>query len=485
MVNCSKLIEELMRYGIDPSKVSAEEIKESLTHLMAEEFTDYKPHLKQSLFHAAGALAKQRMFMAGNRTGKTYCGVMEIAMHLTGLYPEWWKGYRFNHPIDVWAASNTGETTKNILQEENYIGKEGVRDGAIPKHLIKRATRKTGIADAIDTVFITHKSGGTSTLGFKSYDQGRLKFQGTKKHIIHFDEEPPYPVYAEALLRTMAVGDHYGMLLITMSPLMGITDMVQQFIENQAIEKVENGKFYLRATWDDNPHLLESEKKTILESLKPHEREAREKGIPSIGYGLVYPVPEDNVFIDPFDIPDHWGRFYAIDFGWSPSPTAVLFGAYDRDNDMLYYYGEYTNKELTPEQHATYLIKRGCSWIPGVYDPAGEMSSQKDGEKIVQLYRQAGMGYLSKANNSKELGIQTTLQLLRNGQMKIFNKCNQTRAEYNGYSRNDKGIPNKRNDHLMDCMRYGVMSGKVIARPKVRVRNEVNNYSHAQSWMNS
>jgi len=37
----------------------------------------------------------------------------------------------------------------------------------------------------------------------KSYDQGRESFQGTEQHVIWLDEEPPLPIYVEALTRTM------------------------------------------------------------------------------------------------------------------------------------------------------------------------------------------------------------------------------------------------------------------------------------------
>ena len=479
-----QLLGLLQKHGIDPERTCAEEVQKALKELALERFDQYRPHAKQVLFHKAGASAKQRLFLAGNRTGKTYCGAMEVAMHLTGNYPDWWQGYRFDRPIDVWVASNTSETTKNILQDEHYIGKEGGAGGCIPCHLIERVTRKNGIAEAIDTAYIKHKNGGLSTLGFKSYDQGRTKFQGTKKHIIHFDEEPPYPVYAEALIRTMGVTDHRGMVMITMTPLMGFTDMVQQFMEGQPLEEVANDKFYLQATWDDNPHLTPEDKKTILSSLKPHERDAREKGKPTLGLGLVYPVNEDHIFIEPFEIPRHWPRVYGMDFGWS-NPTAVLFAAHDRDNDVLYIYAEYANTELTPEQHGTHLLRMGCGWMPGVYDPAGRISAQKDGENLVKLYREAGLRYLSKAKNAKEEGIMKVLQRLQNGQLKIFNSCNKTRGEYTIYSRNEEGVPNKRNDHLMDALRYIVMSGLHVARPENAILQGSGYHQSIQShqWM--
>ena len=458
LTHAAKCLRDL---GVDLQSVTAEEARVALRQIEQEEYRGYTPHKKQALFHQVGREAKQRLFLAGNRTGKTFCACVEVVMHLTGIYPRWWKGYRFTHPVDVWVASNTGQTTKNILQEQYYLGKEGVM-GYIPEHLITRMTRQNGIPDGIDTVYVKHVTGGISSLGFKSYDQGRSKFQGTKKHIIHFDEEPPYPVYAEALMRTMATHDHVGMLMITMTPLMGFTEMVQHFMEGQKAEEVSNGRFYLQATWDDNPHLSISERDTILSSLKPHERDAREKGTPTLGLGLVYPVDDDKVTVEPFEIPSHWPRCYGLDFGWS-NPTAVLFAAHDRDNDIIYCYGEYANKELTPEQHATHLIRRGAQAIPGVYDPAGKISSQKDGENLVNLYREAGLQMLSKADNSKEKGIMKVLQRLQNGQLKIFKNLEKTLGEYRIYSRGEDGVVKKGNDHLMDCLRYIVMSGLTVA----------------------
>ena len=70
----------------------------------------YSPHKKQNLFHELGVKAKERLFLAGNRTGKTYSGAMEGAMHLTGLYPSWWKGKRFSHPVEMWATDRDWET---------------------------------------------------------------------------------------------------------------------------------------------------------------------------------------------------------------------------------------------------------------------------------------------------------------------------------------------------------------------------------------
>lgn len=152
----------------------------------AKQFMIYNPHDKQRLFHKAGNAAKERLFLAGNRTGKTYSAALEVCMHLTGNYPSWWNGYRYEEPVEAWVASDSAETTRDILQMKYYLGDEhDGKLGLIHPSLIIRKTRKSGVSDAYDTVWIRHSSGGISKLSFKAYDQKRKKFQGTQKHIIH------------------------------------------------------------------------------------------------------------------------------------------------------------------------------------------------------------------------------------------------------------------------------------------------------------
>ena len=55
-------------------------------------------------FFTAGADFRERLFIAGNRTGKTTVAAYEVTCHLTGIYPEWWEGRRFDHPVKVWVA---------------------------------------------------------------------------------------------------------------------------------------------------------------------------------------------------------------------------------------------------------------------------------------------------------------------------------------------------------------------------------------------
>ena len=82
----------------------------------------YKPYDYQRSFHSGkddeGHQARQKLLMAANKTGKTFCGAFELAVHLTGQYPNWWEGTRFDRPIKAWAAGNTSANTRDIVQAE-------------------------------------------------------------------------------------------------------------------------------------------------------------------------------------------------------------------------------------------------------------------------------------------------------------------------------------------------------------------------------
>lgn len=196
----------------------------------------YKPYAKQEAFHAAGAEHRERLLMAGNQLGKTYSGAAEMAYHLTGDYPPWWHGRRFDHPIRAWAGSKTGEVTRDGVQRL-LVGEPKDRaargTGLIPGDAIVDVSSRMGVADAVDSVLVRHVSGDNSTLGFKSYDQGREKWQGETLDVVWLDEEPPMDIYMEGLTRTNATG---GMVYLTFTPLLGMSDVVHMFITECGLE---------------------------------------------------------------------------------------------------------------------------------------------------------------------------------------------------------------------------------------------------------
>jgi phage terminase large subunit-like protein len=189
-------------------------------------------YVKHCEFFRLGAEFQERCFMAANRVGKSVVGAYETTLHLTGEYPHWWEGRRFDRSIDAWAAGDTSETTRDIVQLA-LLGPPGdFGTGLIPwRKLYGEPRPKRGITDSIDTVAVRHASGGNSTLGFKAYDQGRRKFQGTARHLIWLDEEPPADVYDECLLRLMTTN---GIMLCTFTPLQGLSEVALRFMPHLA-----------------------------------------------------------------------------------------------------------------------------------------------------------------------------------------------------------------------------------------------------------
>jgi hypothetical protein len=214
-------------------------------------------------------------------------------------------------------------------------------------------------------------------------------------------------------------------------------------------------KIVIQAAWDDAPHLDASAKAALATSYRLHERDARMRGVPSIGSGAIYPVPEGDILIDPFIIPNFYRRVYAMDVGWKR--TAALWGAYNPDDDVLYLVSEYYRGEVEPAVHVQAIKSRG-DWIPGVIDPAARGRGQKDGDQLYRMYIELGLT-LSPAINAVESGIYEVYSRLSSGRLKVFRTLTNFMAEYRIYRRDEKGAVVKDNDHLMDCMRYMVMSG--------------------------
>lgn len=187
----------------------------------------YPKHLD---FFRAGAIHRERLSLSANRVGKTEgLGGYETTLHLTGMYPEWWEGRRFSHPISAVASGTTGKTTRDIIQKK-MLGPWGqFGTGLIPGPTLLRTTGKAGINDAVELVYVKHISGGTSLLTLKSYDQRRVAFEGEERHVVWLDEEPPIDIYAECLIRTMTTD---GIILCTFTPMEGMSDTVMLYLED-------------------------------------------------------------------------------------------------------------------------------------------------------------------------------------------------------------------------------------------------------------
>ena len=225
--------------------------------------------------------------------------------------------------------------------------------------------------------------------------------------------------------------------------------------------QITESKYLVTAGWDDVPHLGEKTKQELVESTPPHYRDARTRGWPSLGAGAIYPIPESEIVVKPFQIPVHWPKVYALDVGWKR--TAALWAARDKASGVDYIYTEHYRGHSEPSIHADAIKARG-EWIPGCIDPAARGRGQKDGERLYSIYQNLGLN-LTKSKNDLEAGLILCWQRLSSGRLKVFSSCQNFWEEYRFYQRDEKGhIPTDSVDHLMDCMRYLVLTGLDIAK---------------------
>lgn len=202
----------------------------------------------------------------------------------------------------------------------------------------------------------------------------------------------------------------------------------------------------------------------MLAGTPPHLRDSRSKGIPGLGSGAVYPVPEDEIIYDIMEIPPWFRRSYGMDVGWKN--TAVLFGAYHAEQDIAYIYDAYKRGQAEPELHASAIRKRYPQGfvLPGCIDPASRGRSQVDGKNLLQLYRKEGLR-LIPAENAVDAGTQEVYSRLSTGRLKIARHLHDFFDEYRLYRRDENGKIIKENDHYMDALRYYCMTGIKIAKP--------------------
>ena len=434
----------------------------------------YDPYPYQQDFHnsldLSNSRAKQRLLMAANKVGKTFCGAAEMAIHLTGVYPQWWSGHKFHKPIKAWVAGNTSANTRDIVQAE-LLGEPGDPEdwgkGALPRDALLTTVRSPGIPNAISSVVIKHISGKNSKLFFKSYEQGKEQWMGSAVDCVWMDEEPPQPIYSQALRATLKSG---GLTWMTFTPESGMTNVVAQFMNN-----LQKSQQLYHATWDDAPHLDEGAKNEILAALPPHERDMRSKGIPVLGSGLVFPIDEESIKEEAFAIPEYWTRVVGIDFGWD-HPFAAVWIAHDRDTDTIHIYDTYRVSATTPVVHADAIKARG-EWIPVVWPHDGMQHDKGSGEPLAKQYRRLGCNMLGThfsnpdGGNNVEPGVLDMFMRMQSGRFKVFNHLSEWFSEMRMYHRKEGKIIKERDD-LMSATRYAAMSLRYASTLKFEPRIE-------------
>ena len=395
------------------------------------------------------------LISGGNRAGKTEVGACLSVAFASGSKEQYVRDWlQLNNlplnlvpenPSTVWCASLSYKDGLEYLRPK------------LDKYL-PTGTKKTRW-NAQDQAVAILPNGGR--IVNKSCDSGRDAFQGSSISLCWIDEEPnDEGIFHECLLRTV---DQKGKVIITATPLKGLSWMFERFVENPA-----KGFEVVKISGLDNPYVSSFKMRRTVSHLTEASQRSRLFGEFSSQSGLVYPeFSKDTHLIDIEEIPDHWRRYISIDFG-SSHPFCALWvaeapaGYYSSDTTLIVYRELYWTNKTTIESgreinRINKLHNEEIHWY--VADP-----ESKDGR--LTLGREC---FIRTLPAPKHLGVNEGINMVREylqidkeGKSRLlFTKdVKNTLREFRLYkwdNKSKKDVVKKTNDHAMDSLRYGIM----------------------------
>jgi len=402
---------------------------------------DSSKHHKQQAFFENDS--RNRWIFGGNRTGKTHAGAIEVIRRTT------------KNTCEGWVVSLSNQVQRDVAQrkilellDECKIEYECVMING------KAKSPKHGVID-----FITLDN--QSRIGFKNCEQGREKFQGVKLDFIWFDEEPPEDIYDECLIRTM---DNMGFIWGTMTPLKGRTWVHERIFVKSGQDDIWTDTW----TWEDNPYLPNSEKSRMEKMYSTESLESRKYGRFLEGTGLVFKEFNDENIIKGVSVSSQMENFVYTGISIDPGyvePTAIVWLGIDRDEN-IFVIDEYKESERSIEQLSETIKQKSRELgveIKNVFiDSNSTQHTLGLPQTVADKFQSLGIPVNARVDKSVHDGLHTLKGLFgaSDGTKKLFiyEHCTALVSELRGYFWGDNNRPVKKNDHLIDALRYIVMS---------------------------
>jgi len=198
----------------------------------------YEPQLR---FFAEGVRRHQRLIRGGNQVGKSWACAYEVALHMTGAYPKWWTGKRFNKPTRGWIVGPERTLVRDGPQRQLTSKGGEFGTGTIPLACFAgKPVMIPGGGQMIDTMSVTHENDGVrdgvSTATFKSFEQGSEKMQSESIDWIWVDERCSEEIYSELIARTTATD---GIIFLSYTPLKGGGELTYRFLNEYSPDRVD------------------------------------------------------------------------------------------------------------------------------------------------------------------------------------------------------------------------------------------------------
>ena len=437
----------------------------------------FRPFDHQRRFFETYA-SPRRGILAANRIGKTVSTCYETACHLTGIYPDWWTGYRFDKPITAMVAGEGWSQVAMVLQQE-LLGTQDIKireqlgTGAIPRDQIIFDTMRSDGANCMG-VEIRHLTGGKSYLLFANYTQEVRQMQGFKLNLAVFDEQPPDDFFSEIVTRTATT---QGQVLCSFTPLKGLNGLVSKFWNK------EDGYDFIRVAWDDvpeydpwgEPFLLMETRRQLERDYLPHEREARIAGKPVMGQGAVFQIrtwPTYRTGDFNFREMNNIHRVIALDLGLVNDRTVISLMYWNPHERTAWLHRQICVsgiEEANPTNYINHLMRPEVFGTPIVLPPDGGTAGRytMSALSIRELFEQYELNVWPKpimnppddqgrVTNHKAYGINQMRQMLEAGTFMVNENCVDFLREAQNYYVDPQGRFSDPDDTI-DSARYALL----------------------------
>ena len=447
----------------DISKVLAEALRRTT---ISPTIFGYRPQEYQQVFH--NSTSHGRLFLGGNRAGKTVAGAAEAVMRLTGNHPV----KKYDRPIKLRGVG---------VDFDNGIDKIMLPEIArwIPPSALIKGSWTESYSKSARTLTLNNDS----TMEFMSYDQDVDKFAGTSRDGVWFDEEPPEEIFNENMLRLVDVeGDWW----LTMTPLIDMSWTLDRLYEPGQSGLNKNIQVF-RAKTTDNKFISEAAMDILTMGMSEEQTMARKEGLYSSYTGAIYTEVLSGRFIDPIidsideslweGLYKNWSHFGMLDHGLA-NPTAFYLGAVNEEGVVIIYKEYYKAKRVVKENAQAILsiiaelkLQEKLQYI--VADPSIRNTDPINGSSVLAEYGKEGL-YLSLANNDVSAGINRVFSRFKTGHLYVTKDCEKLIWELQRYrwakfaspklaaKNNLKETPLKKDDHGCDAIRYGLASCPAI-----------------------
>jgi len=266
----------------------------------------HPPHEIQEELHCSEA--QEVMLLASNRIGKSEGGTREYLWRARGNHP--YKRTR-RHRV-IWV----GCPTYNFYEETT----RPKFDEWCPPDWIDDYSEQKKIA------YVRHEDGGICRIHFKTYDQGRKKWQGAGVDHLWLDEEPPEDIFREGYARIISTR---GSIHLTFTAVEGLGWWYDRIytpakqgrgrwhVIEGALAQYEPDA-YLNVGRILVPHMTAEDVIRFAEAYPDEdERLSRVFGQPRARTGAVYKAFRAEIHSVPaFEVPKHWDVWGAVDPGF-------------------------------------------------------------------------------------------------------------------------------------------------------------------------